>query len=134
MPERCGVKKDDWYEEPVEDIIASPLRDDCASLFRYTGLGEIQAALDPSLAKRAERAINVLGLDIPLLRNERRVAIDGLLDDAGSLTREELGRLHDGLFQADNAGRYEPFATTLTYIIREYLWAGPIERVAEPEL
>jgi len=60
MPEHCGVKKAEWYEEVVEEKIVSPLSSACEAAFRYTGSGEIRPALEENLGARAEATIDLL--------------------------------------------------------------------------
>jgi uncharacterized protein (TIGR02646 family) len=121
LPQQCGNKKADWYEEVVEDVIASPLSRECEWMFTYTRLGEIGTTHDSAYADKALRTIALLGLDNELLNAGRQSAIDTLISFSDDLEQEELRLLLGGLVRMDQYGRHEPFATTLIYFGREYL-------------
>jgi uncharacterized protein (TIGR02646 family) len=116
--EFCGHKKDAWYEP---DLTVSPLHQDCASYFRYTEVGEILPTREPRKAKAAGATIQELGLNHAVLTLSRKRLINGVLQDIESLTAKEIQQLIDLYDRPDNAGKFTPFCTALTYRLQDEL-------------
>jgi uncharacterized protein (TIGR02646 family) len=114
----CGQFKGGWYDP---DLTVSPLQPDCASYFRYTGIGEIIASNDNAKSKAANATIVHLNLNYKKLQASRRSAIDGVLEGIELLTSDELQTLIDGYDRLDESGQYVKFHTTVIYILQQFL-------------
>jgi uncharacterized protein (TIGR02646 family) len=119
-PQHCGVKKDDWYDE---DLMVSPLNENCAGFFRYSPSGEILPTDESDKQEAAKTTIEKLGLGIEKLRLMRSAAIDGALLAIEGLTDEEKLLFAQGYEQPDPDGQYLPFCTAIAYILNQYFIA-----------
>lgn len=118
VPVHCGHHKKDWYDE---DLLVSPLDENCEQLFTYTELGEIRPISDPQIQQSAKTTIDQLGLDIDKLRAMRREAIEAILDGFEDLTESDKHQLIEGFKTTDNEGKYTEFCMVLVYIIMQFL-------------
>ena len=116
-PQHCGVKKDDWYDE---QLMVSPLDENCADCFRYAASGEILPTDAPDKEEAAQTTIEKLGLSIAKLRLMRSAAIDGALLAIEGLTDEEKLLFAQGYDKPNANGEYEEFCTAITYILTQY--------------
>jgi uncharacterized protein (TIGR02646 family) len=84
----CGDKKG------AQLLPMTPLEPRCEEVFRYLLTGTIEADLE-----QGRTAIRVLGLDRPELTRARREALEGWLQIADELTREQVQQLleHESL-------------------------------------
>ncbi len=117
VPVHCAVEKDDWYEEPVEEIIVSPLEVQCSQFFRYTGDGEILPADSDMPQARAQKTIDLMALDSESLNSQRREAIGAMIDALIDASDDEVRDFMTALDAVDLQGDYEPFSTALIYVI-----------------
>ncbi len=97
----------------------TPLDDDCESRFRFIANGEIIADGNDS---NALQTIEILGLNIPKLRSNRRKAIEPYLDllDSEIETADEIYREIEFLNQKVD-GKYAPFCTAIINILENLL-------------
>lgn len=72
-PSHCGHGKGSWYDE---NLLISPLDENCERRFRFTADGGIFARLEND--RGAEITIRKLQLDLPRLRALRAAALDVL--------------------------------------------------------
>jgi uncharacterized protein (TIGR02646 family) len=121
-PIHCGVAKDNWYDE---NLIVSPLKQNCIDFFIYTEDGQILEtdALDKKAA--AATTIKMLCLNIPKLIAMREEVIKNLLADIDidELTDEEKQKLVQGFEQPDANGQYQEFWGAIAYILNQYFIA-----------
>jgi uncharacterized protein (TIGR02646 family) len=112
-PRHCGNLKNGWFDEA---LLVSPLSDDCAERFAYTGDGKIHPANsgDDSARKTIER----LGLGIPKVNALREMAIEPFLDDY--LSELEMKQFVSGYLQRDGQGRFGEFWTSIHYLFKAY--------------
>lgn len=108
-PRHCGNLKDSWFDE---EMLVSPLDRDCEGHFAYTGDGAIRPEDPNDLAAKTTR--DKLGLDIPKLRELRKGAIDGFLDD--SLSASDVDKFVAAYLERDDEDRFSPFFTTIRYL------------------
>ena len=113
----CGHKKGNWYEP---ELMVSPLQENCANYFSYSGFGAIRPSSDPAMQPAAKETIERLGLNSPNLEAARRNAIQRLLPVLDGLTLEEIQTLILGYEQLDSEGKYVPYYAAIAYIIRQY--------------
>ncbi len=120
IPEYCGHKKQDWYDE---ELMVSPLDINCAEFFCYTEAGEILPAseLDENQQNAARETIERLGLNIDKLQRIRKQAIESILKFIDIENQTEIQQLIQGFDTVDNEGKYNPFCTVLTYILEQYI-------------
>jgi uncharacterized protein (TIGR02646 family) len=119
--EHCGQKKGNWYES---DLMVSPLIENCAEYFRYTGFGEIRPTNNPTMQPAAQETIKRLGLDNPKLEASRRKAIQDILPpDIDTLTPEEIQQYAQYYDQPDIEGKYVRFCGAIAYILNQYFIA-----------
>ncbi len=116
-PQHCGVKKDKWYDE---QLMVSPLDENCASFFRYAASGEILPTDELDKQQAAKTTIEKLGLGIAKLRLMRSAAIDGALLAIEGLTDEETLLFAQGYEKPDTNGQYEEFCVAIAYILNQY--------------
>lgn len=97
-PLHCGHRKGDQFDEP---LCISPLEPDCEQRFCYSLDGGIMG-----LNHRAEYMTDLLGLDIPFLRNRRNEVLQGVFDNdfLEWVTPEELAIIRDRARQIDSQG------------------------------
>jgi uncharacterized protein (TIGR02646 family) len=117
VPVHCGHKKHDWYDE---QLMVSPLDENCASFFRYAASGEILPTDAPDKKEAAQTTIEKLGLGIEKLRLMRSAAIDGALLAIEGLTDEETLLFTQGYEKPDANGQYEEFCAAIAYILTQY--------------
>jgi uncharacterized protein (TIGR02646 family) len=117
VPIHCGHKKQAWFDE---ELMISPLDKNCETYFKYSGFGEILPTDDPDKQAAAKTTIQKLALDINKLRKLRRAAIDAVLQATNGLTDEEIQLLAEAYNKRGSDGRYTPFCTAITYILKQY--------------
>ena len=120
VPVHCGHKKQAWFDE---DLMVSPINPNCENFFKYSGFGEILPTDDPDMQAAAKTTIAKLALGIDKLRKLRRAAIDAVLQATSGLTDAEIQQLAEGYQKLDADGRYTPFCTVITYILKQYFVA-----------
>ncbi len=111
-------KKAEWYEE---NLMVSPLDNNCADFFRYTDDGQILPTQDLTKQPAAKETINRLALDINKLRRMRQGAIEGILDVIDTLNNNEIRNLIDGFEKPNKNGEYEQFCSAIVYVLKQYL-------------
>lgn len=117
----CGYKKEDWYDD---NLMVSPLLENCADFFRYTGAGEILPTDEPGMEKAAKETIERLGLNNPKLQAARKKQIQTLLPLIENVTDTELQQLIQGYEQRDSKGNYTPFCFAIAYTLKKYYISG----------
>lgn len=100
----------------AKEITYSPLHKLCETAFTYTLDGAICYA-----DKKAEKDIEILGLDGSYLTNRRKQAIDALFANADLLLEEELVLFKEGLQQRDTSGNFREFYFVLIDAINQLL-------------
>jgi uncharacterized protein (TIGR02646 family) len=115
-PVHCGHKKHAWFSE---ELMVSPLQEDCADYFKYSGFGEILPTEDKEKEAAAKETIRRLALHIDKLVKLRRAAIDAALLVSDGLSDDEINQLARGYEQRDNDGRFTPFSSVITYMLRQ---------------
>ena len=119
--EFCGHKKDDWYDD---NFTVSPLIENCAEYFTYTGAGEIRATtVDPTKKKAAEETIERLGLNNTNLERSRKNVIKDIvkLIHTQGLSSQQIQKLIQGYDKLNDQGKYVRFcAAILSYLKQEY--------------
>jgi uncharacterized protein (TIGR02646 family) len=116
--EHCGQQRGDWYDP---NLTVSPLIENCADFFRFTGAGEIRPTQVSTMSQAAEATIQNLRLDHPSLDASRKAAIDGILESIEDLSDLEIAALVEAYDQPDTEGQYVKFCATVLYILRTYL-------------
>jgi uncharacterized protein (TIGR02646 family) len=107
LPLHCGHAKDRRLDE--EQAI-SPLDPGCERRFRYLLDGGLLPAEDADT--NAAYMIDLLRLNIPLLRNRRQAALAGMFDNdfLESASDEELKTVCNAYRSRDDQGQFEDFA------------------------
>lgn len=113
-PRHCGVLKEDWYDE---DLMISPLSEDCEERFGFTADGDIYPVDGNDQAAR--ETILELGLAIDKLRLFRKGAIEGVLDDLEILGQDEIQGLIITFRERDYTGKYTEFCTAIVHVLSE---------------
>jgi uncharacterized protein (TIGR02646 family) len=114
-PRHCGMAKDAWFDE---DLMVSPLSEDCEEFFEYSLAGEILPTKNANRSRAAQETIDRLQLNIPNLQNLREAAIIPYFEK--DLPIEDVLRLIESF--TDTQGFYEPFAPALIHLLKlEYL-------------
>lgn len=108
----CGMAKKDQYD----NLLLSPLEEECEKAFRYTSDGKIAPVQDAILGKRAEYTIDVLQLNNPVLKKARCAAVweAGVMEQ---ISEEEVERLFE-IFSTPQDGKYVPFVDAILYRLR----------------
>ena len=117
--EFCGAKKNDWYEA---DFTVSPLIENCAEYFTYTGAGEIRArTVEPTKEKAAQETISCLGLNNPNLERSRKNVIQDTLKliRTQRLSSQQIQKLIQGLDKPDRKGEYVRFCAAILYVLNQ---------------
>ncbi|WP_254173132.1 retron system putative HNH endonuclease [Planktothrix pseudagardhii] len=126
--ESCGAKKDDWYDE---DFTVSPLIENCAEYFTYTGAGEIrsprvdstkkQTAEETMKTKAAEETIKHLGLNNTNLQSSRKKVIQHILKliRTKQFSSQQLEKLIKGYDKLSDQGEYVPFCAAILYYLNQ---------------
>jgi len=110
-PRFCGNSKGSWYNE---NLLITPLQNDCEEKFAYTLDGHIEPANEDDLATIT--TIEKLKLHKDKLNNWRKAAIDPFID--ASLSETELEQFVNGYLieKESNGGKYNEFFTTIKYL------------------
>lgn len=103
-PRHCGHRKGSWYDE---NLLISPLDENCERRFGFTADGGIFARLNDDIG--AETTIRRLQLDLPKLRALRAAALDALYESSREEIRQLLARRPGGEFL--------PFYTTIEQVL-----------------
>jgi uncharacterized protein (TIGR02646 family) len=105
-PLHCGNLKNKWFDDK---LLISPLEEGCENRFRFNGDGTIWAK--DLQDKAAITTIKKLGLDLSLMNESRKQAIEVFLDE--TLTEEEFDKFVYDYLQKDNQGVFGEFWTTI---------------------
>ena len=116
--EFCGQRKGSWFNL---DLTISPLKSDCASYFRYTGIGEISPSKDSTKEAAAEATIENLGLNNLKLIRLRKAAIDAAMQGIETLTDEDIQKLIDAYHRSDKLGKPTPFWAAVIYTLNQLI-------------
>jgi uncharacterized protein (TIGR02646 family) len=108
-PRHCGISKDNWFDK---DLLISPLNSNCEGGFAYTADGKIQPADEFDAA--ATKTIEKLKLDIGILNERRKKAIEPFLDE--ELDEQEVSRFVTGYLKKNSDEMFGEFWTTINYI------------------
>jgi uncharacterized protein (TIGR02646 family) len=111
-PLHCGNAKGDWFDE---EILVSPLQENCADFFEYTLAGEMLPTKDPAKSRSATATIDRLQLNIPKLKAMREAEITPLFEQ--DLSPTEVQKLIQSYTVTDDQGYYEPFCTAIIYLL-----------------
>ncbi|MFM2060471.1 MAG: hypothetical protein RLZZ507_141 [Cyanobacteriota bacterium] len=119
IPVHCGHKKDNWYDE---NLLVSPLIENCTEFFRYSAAGEILPTEETSKKLAAETTIENLALNIPKLQRMRQAAIDAELELLADedFNEEEIKNIIKDYLELDDDGRYKPFCATIIYFLENF--------------
>jgi uncharacterized protein (TIGR02646 family) len=112
-PRHCGMAKDAWFDE---DLMVSPLSEDCEEFFEYSLVGEILPTKNIPRSKAAQETINRLQLNIPNLQAMRQAEITPLFDV--ELSTEEVLKLIESFATTDEQGYYQPFSPALIHLLK----------------
>jgi uncharacterized protein (TIGR02646 family) len=112
-PRHCGMAKDAWFDE---DLMVSPLSEDCEEFFEYSLAGEILPTKNANRARSAQETIDRLQLNIRNLRDLREAAIIPYFEK--DLPIEDVLRLIESFTVTDAQGFYEPFAPALIHLLK----------------
>jgi uncharacterized protein (TIGR02646 family) len=118
-PRHCGMGKGDWFDA---ELLVSPLIADCDDFFEYTAIGEILPSRVPEKAKRAEKTIEKLRLNIPKLQATRAGTIDSIYGDPDlqlPLSDDEIDKLTHYYSHIDNNGMYQPYCQSIVYLLKQ---------------
>lgn len=118
IPVHCGHKKGEWYQE---NLMVSPLENDCSNFFRYTEDGQILPTTIPNKEAAAKTTIEKLDLNIDKLRKMRSKAIEGCLEDIENLKKSQIKKLIDYFAKPNENDEYEQCVSTIIYILKKYL-------------
>jgi uncharacterized protein (TIGR02646 family) len=116
--EFCGQRKGSWFDL---NLTISPLKSDCASYFRYTGIGELLPSKDLNKVAAAEATIENIGLNNPKLIRLRKAAIDAAMQDIETLADEDIQKLIDGYHRPDKSGKHTPFWAAVIYTLNQLI-------------
>lgn len=109
-PEHCG------HSRGNNVLPVTPLQPNCESRFRYTGEGEIKAAIAGD--NEAEDTVGLLKLDIDNLNAGRRDAIRGATEGLDTLSPHEKMQLELAFYSRDSQNRFMPFCSAIVYFVR----------------
>ena len=104
--------------------MVSPLLENCADFFRYTGAGEIFPTDEPGMEKAAKETIERLGLNNSKLQAARKKQIQTLLPLIDNATDAELQRLIQGYEERDSEEKYTPFCFAIAYTLKKDYISG----------
>ena len=112
--ENCGHSKGNDFDE---ELLISPLDEDCETLFTFSNRGKIQA-VDGN--ERAVYTIKTLQLDSPALNPAREEAMwaSGAMND---IDEAECKKLLDLFTKVDENGRYVSFCDAIVYHLNKRL-------------
>ncbi len=120
-PSRCN------QERGSKLLALTPLMAECETELRFYLSGKITGETE-----RAKQTVDILGLDSPAIREERRRMVDSLLYGCGMMPNEleppdddVLGILVADLQQPDQNGQLEAFSPALTNILKQLLKTKP---------
>jgi uncharacterized protein (TIGR02646 family) len=108
----CGARKGN------RKIEITPLQPDCEEHFNFDLLGAVAA--NPTSLSRAEKTIEILGLNQPLLRESRRQAIVGFTENIDQLSNSEIGKLIRHLNRRDTDGKFEPYQPAIVQALTSF--------------
>lgn len=112
--ENCGHSKGNEFDE---ELLISPLEEDCEENFKFSSRGKIMAADGNA---RAQHTIDLLKLDTPVLNSAREAAMwaSGAMDD---ITEEECLLLLEKFRSKDIHGQYAGFCDAIIYQLQKRL-------------
>jgi uncharacterized protein (TIGR02646 family) len=115
FPMRCGVLKDNWYDQ---DLLISPLNPNCEDRFKYTADGQIH----PSNQDQAPATtITKLGLNIDRVARLRKAVFDGLFEDLLELSQMDKSKLLSHFAnRSGTTGKYAEFSPAICYFLKQY--------------
>lgn len=96
---------------------------DCSDHFEFGSAGTIRPNSNGPEARKARRAIKVLGLDVPELVALRRQALHAMWDEIAAQLqrtqqRPDFAMVVRSLQARDAIGQFAPFATCLLQVVR----------------
>lgn len=118
----CGHSKGSQFDE---QLAISPLDEHCEPRFIYTLAGEVMPTDDAD--NSASFMIDLLRLNHPSLKNERKNVLEGILYgspgdvDLISLSDDDLRKLRDLYRERDERGAFEPFVQVVTRYIDQMI-------------
>jgi uncharacterized protein (TIGR02646 family) len=112
-PVHCGKAKNDWFDQ---DLLVSPLQEDCAEFFEYSLAGEILPTKNILRSEAAQATIDRLQLNIPKLQAMRQAEITPLFDVEFSI--EEVLKLIESFATTDEQGFHQPFSPALVHLLK----------------
>ena len=112
-PRHCGNLKNGWFDE---QLLISPLSDDCEEQFAYSGDGKIRPANPMDVS--AQVTIKRLGLGIPKVNALREKAIEPFLDEG--LSELEMRQFVQAFLLKDGQGRFGEFWTSIHHLFKGY--------------
>jgi uncharacterized protein (TIGR02646 family) len=118
-PRHCGMGKSDWFDE---ELLVSPLIDDCADFFEYTDIGEILPTRRSEKAAAATETIDRLSLNIPKLQAGRAGVIDSFYDEPdflASLSDSEIDKLIHYYSCTDEEGQHQSYCQVIIYLLKQ---------------
>ena len=108
-PRHCGNSKDNWFDKY---LLISPLDSNCERRFAYTADGKIHPANESDDAAR--KTIEKLNLNIEILNDLRKKAIDPFLDK--DLDGEDFLKFVNGYIKMNSDDTFNEFWTTIDYM------------------
>lgn len=112
--ENCGHSKGNEFDE---NMLISPLEENCEQNFEFSSRGKIKAVGGND---RAKYTIGLLQLDTPALNSAREAAMweSGAMED---ITEEQCLQLLDKFSSKDTYGQYAPFCDAIVYQLQKQL-------------
>jgi uncharacterized protein (TIGR02646 family) len=118
-PRHCGMGKSDWFDN---ELLVSPLIEDCADFFEYTDIGEILPTRRSEKAAAATETISKLRLNIPKLQAGRAGVIDSFYDEPdflSTLSNSEIDKLIHYYSHIDENGQHQPYCQAIVYLLQQ---------------
>jgi uncharacterized protein (TIGR02646 family) len=119
----CNADKHCGIYQGQNDIPLTPLMPQCETEFKFYVTGRVKA-----LTSRAQKTLEILNLDSPVLRSKRRNALDTLLYSLEFHPVDDIPVWDEELIQAFIAecskeadGVLFPYAPVLANIVRQFL-------------
>ena len=105
-----------------DELLVSPLIDDCADFFEYTDIGEILPTRSLGKAAAAIETIEKLSLNIPKLQAGRAGVIDSFYEEPdffSTLSDGEIDKLIHYYSRTDEKDRYQPYCQVIIYLLKQ---------------
>jgi uncharacterized protein (TIGR02646 family) len=110
----CGHCKGVWYDPT---LMVSPLDQDCASYFKYTGAGEIIPTQEALKVGAAKETIKRLGLNYAGLMRDRAKVAGQIVNIVENLEKEDIEKLVNSYKVPNSDGKYERFCSVILYFL-----------------